>query len=116
MYRLLTIVALGVALVLGAVPASAQEIHVDVEVGAGPIAGRVLYGSPHGYPAPPPHHRHPAYDWEYAREQAKYEREMDTEMRLAVVLNPERVWRGITACGLSPGTARRVEDGPTMAR
>ncbi len=26
------------------------------------------------------------------------------------------VWRGITACGLSPGTARRVEDGPTMAR
>ena len=42
----------------------------------------------------------PAYDWEYAREQAKYEREMDTEMRLAVVLNPERVWRGITACGL----------------
>ena len=83
MYRLLATVGLGVTFVLGAAPASAKDVHLDVGVGAGPIAGRVVYGSPHGYPVPPPHHGYLAYDWEHAREHAEYEREMHRERREA---------------------------------
>ncbi len=83
MYRLVAIVGLGVALTCIVAPASAQDVQVDVGVDAGPVAGRVIYGSPHRYPVPPPHHRYPAYDWEHAREQAKHEREMRKELQEA---------------------------------
>ena len=83
MHRLLHIVGLGIALACIAMPAAAQTVHVDVGVHAGPVSGRVVYGSPYGYPAPPSHHGYPAYDWEYAREHAVYEREMHKERRKA---------------------------------
>ncbi len=76
MKRLFQCVGLGIGLSVMAVPALAQTIHIDLGVHTGSVGARVVYGPPPVYSVP--HHPHagpPVLDWQYARRQAKYERE-----------------------------------------